>query len=249
MSKTYQFYALFNEEFPQEWRYIGVTTRPISNRFSQHKYCANHDSKRALPVHKWMYSVYQAGGKIGWIKIHECNESSWESEEQRLISEYSKTYKLLNLDKGGRGVITKEKREVSGIQRSIDAHKKGVIQLDKTGMYVNKYESVIKAAAETGTSRTSIGNCLKGRAKTAGGYVWKYEEDYNPTSTCNVKPSKGRNIRVFKYSPNMKLIEEYNSVSKAIIGVCKSTHSLAKRLDTNELYEGYYWFTSKQAMI
>ena len=27
MSKTYQFYALFNEEFPQEWRYIGVTSK------------------------------------------------------------------------------------------------------------------------------------------------------------------------------------------------------------------------------
>lgn len=38
--------------------------------------------------------------------------------EQRLISENSKVHELLNLDKGGKGVITKDKRDRSGIERS-----------------------------------------------------------------------------------------------------------------------------------
>lgn len=210
MSKTYQFYALFNEEFPQEWRYIGVTSKQINERFSHHKYCATHDSHRALPVHKWMYSVYS---------------------------------------KGGKGVITKDKRDRSGIERSVEAHKKSIIQLDKNGNFVQEFDAVTSASELTGISRTSIGNCLRERSKTAGGYVWVYKEHYSKAEVADIPPSKGRNIRVFKYSPDMELICEYNSISKAVSGVCKSGHTLTRHLDTNELYKGFYWFTSKQVKI
>lgn len=47
----------------------------------------------------------------------------------------------------------------------------------------------------------------------------------------------------------MELICEYNSISKAVSGVCKSGHTLTRHLDTNELYKGFYWFTSKQVKI
>ena len=47
----------------------------------------------------------------------------------------------------------------------------------------------------------------------------------------------------------MELICEFNSISKAISGVCKSGHTLTRHLDTNELYGGFYWFTSKQVKI
>jgi hypothetical protein len=249
MSKAYQFYALFNEEFPQEWRYIGVTSKQINERFSHHKYCATHDSHRALPVHKWMHSVYSKGGKIGWTKIHECSESEWEYEEQRLISENSKVHELLNLDKGGKGVITKDNRDKSGIERSIEAHKKSIVQLDKNGNLVQEFDAITSASEITGISRTSIGNCLKGRSKTAGGYVWTYKEYYSKAKVSDIPSSRGRNIRVFKYSPDMELICEFNSISKAISGVCKSGHTLTRHLDTNELYGGFYWFTSKQVKI
>ena len=115
MSKLYQFYALSEETTPQEFRYIGVTTKKLSDRFAQHKYCARHENKRALPVHKWMYSVYKNGRNIIYSKIDECEESQWEIREQELITKYSKQFSLLNLDKGGKGVITKEKRESDGI--------------------------------------------------------------------------------------------------------------------------------------
>lgn len=36
------------------------------------------------------------------------------------------------------------------------------------------YESVMSAAEKTGTSRTSLSQCLNGRTKTAGGYRWEY---------------------------------------------------------------------------
>lgn len=35
------------------------------------------------------------------------------------------------------------------------------------------YESVTKASASTGISRTSISNNLSNKSKSAGGFVWK----------------------------------------------------------------------------
>lgn len=52
-----------------------------------------------------------------------------------------------------------------------DSHKKSIIQLDKNGNFVQEFDAVTSASELTGISRTSIGNCLRERSKTAGGYV------------------------------------------------------------------------------
>ena len=44
------------------------------------------------------------------------------------------------------------------------------------GKLIKKYESSSIASKETGISRSAICQALKGRAKTSGGYIWKYEE-------------------------------------------------------------------------
>lgn len=88
MEKIYQFYALSEESAPQNFRYIGVTSMNINQRFAKHKYCAKHSNKRDLPVHKWMYSVYKKGGNIIYTKIAECSEADWENVEKSLISKY-----------------------------------------------------------------------------------------------------------------------------------------------------------------
>lgn len=54
---------------------------------------------------------------------------------------------------------------------------KEVLQYDKQGTYIGHYNSITNAVIATGVGRTSISNCLHGRSKTAGGYVWKYKEE------------------------------------------------------------------------
>lgn len=51
--------------------------------------------------------------------------------------------------------------------------RKSVIQLTKSGSFIKKYPALEHAARETGVIRTSISNCISGRAKTAGGYRWR----------------------------------------------------------------------------
>lgn len=62
----------------------------------------------------------------------------------------------------------------SRIKRSADKHKKAVDMLTKEGKYVKTFPSIIEAVSELGLkSKSSIGNVLAGRSKTAAGYQWR----------------------------------------------------------------------------
>jgi len=96
----------------------------------------------------------------------------WEETEINLIKEYKNLgYDLLNVDSGGRGSITIEKRNKSGIQRSIKAHQVKVVQLSLKGEYIKTYDSIMFATKEMGlSSKSAIGNVLSGRSKTSCGF-------------------------------------------------------------------------------
>ena len=51
---------------------------------------------------------------------------------------------------------------------------KSVLQFDKQGNFIKQWDSIKKASVVVNGFDGSIGNCLKGRVKSAGGYIWKY---------------------------------------------------------------------------
>jgi len=53
--------------------------------------------------------------------------------------------------------------------------KNKIIQFDIEGNRLNSFDSCKEAADYVGISRTSISRCCNDNAKTASGYVWKYE--------------------------------------------------------------------------
>ena len=55
-----------------------------------------------------------------------------------------------------------------------DIFEKPVLQLTRELVLVRKHSSRSRAAKETGISRANIFSCLKGKSKTAGGYIWRY---------------------------------------------------------------------------
>lgn len=139
-----------------------------------------------------MYSVYKNGGKIISTKIGECFESEWEDREKAFIKEYKeKGYKLLNIDEGGKGSITAEKRSKDSIQRSIDAHKKAIVAYNLDGTFYKKYNSITEASKELNlNSHNNIINVLKGRSKSASGFMWKYEKDINENNISTYKADR-----------------------------------------------------------
>ena len=42
------------------------------------------------------------------------------------------------------------------------------------GTFVNTYESIRDAERKTGINHYSIGDALRGRTKTSGGFKWEY---------------------------------------------------------------------------
>lgn len=75
-----------------------------------------------------------------------------------------------------RWMFEDEKRDPNAIE-FIDGRKlntKPIIQKDKNGNIIKRFNSIKEAQNET--KITSISNCLSGRYKSAGGYIWEYEK-------------------------------------------------------------------------
>ncbi len=54
---------------------------------------------------------------------------------------------------------------------------KSILQYSKENKLIAVYDSILKASLSTGIKRNSICNCLYGRSKTAGNYIWKFKEE------------------------------------------------------------------------
>ena len=50
-----------------------------------------------------------------------------------------------------------------------------VLQFSKDGTFIKDWPSATEAERQLGIARQNIGSCLKGRYKTAGGFVWRYK--------------------------------------------------------------------------
>ena len=244
MEKIYNFYVLFDENDEESIRYVGTTCRKISQRFSQHKYCAMHPEKRGLPVHKWMYSRYKEGINICYKQIDSCEESEWEEREKYWISYYKKLgHNLLNIDSGGRGSITKEKRSEDSIQRSIDGHKKAVIALNKDGSFYKEFSSIKEAVESLSLkSKSSIGNVLKGRAKSAGGYMWVYKDKYTPNSIeCYENNNSKRRIKVYSFNLDGTLYKEFPYLRAFDNLEGLSQNGVRSAIKNKNIYHNKYW--------
>lgn len=57
------------------------------------------------------------------------------------------------------------------------SHNKKIAQYTKQGEKIAVYKSIVYASEQTGIKRTSIGNCINGLSRSAGGYVWKEERE------------------------------------------------------------------------
>ena len=53
---------------------------------------------------------------------------------------------------------------------------RAVLQFDLQGNFIREWASAQEAAPSTGTYKSNICHCCKGRLKHAGGYIWKYKE-------------------------------------------------------------------------
>ena len=239
--KIYNFYVLSASSDVKNVRYVGVTTKTVQERFCQHKYCSVHSEKRGLPVHKWMWAHYEKGEKIIVTQIDSCLESEWEDREKYWITYYKDLgYDLKNISKGGKGVITKEMRSSSSIERSIKGHEKPIIALYKDGTFYKEFESAVKAAKELKLkSPSAIGNVLKGISKSSAGYLWVYKEDYSPDEIYSY--DCGTNIIIYEFDIDGSLLNTYPSYSYFRKLKGWSDSGVRGAIKNKTIYHDHYW--------
>lgn len=244
MGKIYNFYTLSASSDVDNIRYVGVTTKSVMRRFYGHKYCAIHDNKRGLPVHKWMYSHYKRNETIIVKQIDVCNENEWEEREKYWIKYYrDKGFELLNISNGGNGVVTEEIRSKSSIERSVEAHCKAVVALNKDGSFYKEFSSIKEASEDTGALRTSIGNVLKGRSKSSKGYIWIYKEDYDLNKKYSYNP-KSRATLVYEFDIDGIFLNKYPSLDYFDTLSGWSMNGVKAAIKNKTVYHNRYWATT-----
>jgi hypothetical protein len=61
--------------------------------------------------------------------------------------------------------------------RAANNHKKAILQCDKQGNFIKEWLSGNEASTKLGICRGTISSCLKGKIKSAGGFIWKYKNE------------------------------------------------------------------------
>lgn len=64
----------------------------------------------------------------------------------------------------------------SSYDNGLNKRNRYVVQYTKDNKFIKEYSSITNASKENNLLVTSIANCLSNRAKTSGGYIWKYKE-------------------------------------------------------------------------
>ena len=71
---------------------------------------------------------------------------------------------------------TKQKMSISHKGITNTWQSKSVSQFTKDGEFVNSFRSLLDAEKATGIANSSISNVCKGKRKSAGGFVWRYND-------------------------------------------------------------------------
>ena len=91
---------------------------------------------------------------------------------------------------------------------------KPIIQYDKNMIFIKTWKSISEASRELDINKHSIIQCLKGKQKTSGGYIFKYLNDCDSVSkVVNRKNIIGK--QVYQYNKNAELVDIYNTVQDA----------------------------------
>jgi hypothetical protein len=245
----YNIYTLSSNVEPNNIRYVGVTVNNLQIRFAQHKYNALHN--KSTKVSKWMYKNLKNNNQILIRLLETVEEDVWSLTEKYWISQFKTWgFSLLNIQEGGEGVMLKNRRNVTGLQASIDAHKISVVQLDKKLNLIKIYNSITEAAESLSIKHhTSISNILNKKRRTAYGYSWVTLDYYNSENYKNYTNKKTfercYSNKYYCYNKTKKLIQIFPTKASVLNKMLKNARSNGDGLDNavknKTLWHNYYW--------
>ena len=112
-------------------------------------------------------------------------------------------------------------------------------QFDLQGNFIKEWNSIKETADGTNTSKTPLTQCLNGKGKTAGGFLWSYTYKVN----ANIAPnrSKGRKT-VRQLTLDRTFIKEWSSIQEASENLNINLGSIKNCIKgTQKQAGGYLW--------
>ena len=135
--------------------YIGKTKNPSSREYA-HKLNYGYDID---------FTVIDS--------IESLDHKKWKQLECYWIEQFKQWgFTIINKNNGGGGP---EYRTKEALQTIISKIQKPIIQYDLDCNVIREWSSIKEAVKETGI--TNIPNCVQGKNKKAGGYIWKHKND------------------------------------------------------------------------
>ena len=95
-------------------------------------------------------------GRTGWMK-----GKHWDDEHKE----------MLRISSTGKKRSEETKRKIT------ESKQKPVVQYDKNHTKISEYISAVEAENKTGIGRSHISQCCNGKRKSAGGYIWRFNNE------------------------------------------------------------------------
>lgn len=116
-------------------------------------------------------------------------------------------------------------------------NKKGIIQFDIDGCYIQTFNSLTEASEYCGIHISDISSaCSSGRS--SGGFLWRLLNDYNGEKIIYIN---GNKTRVEKLDDNKKVICSYDSISDAAEDVGVKYPGICRAIKNGCRSGGFYW--------
>lgn len=127
-------------------------------------------------------------------------------------------------------------------KKSISPCRKKIVQCDMNGKLVKEYESVSKAADETGFIRSNISANLTLQSKSCNGFIFVYKEEY-PIKDLNIYRHFGKGIKTVQIDKDTnEIINIFDKTSDAGRYIGKSYKNIQKVLNKEDRTAyGYKW--------
>lgn len=120
--------------------------------------------------------------------------------------------------------------------KSRQANKSGkkVIQFDSNMILINTWDSIKSASDKLNIQRHAIKQCCEGKARHAGFFIWRYENNLNVEY-------KYRKNTIQQIDNNYNIVNEFDQIVIAAETLKINRKSIGKALKTGEKYYGFYW--------